>query len=55
MEADAVNIYYGYFTTYMGWTNNSSCPGTHIYVISIIHPIAHSSITNALLTSLKLF
>jgi hypothetical protein len=41
----------GISAAYIGRTNYSSCPGPHIYVISIIHPIAHSSITNALLTT----
>ncbi len=45
----------GCYTTYIRRANDSSCPGTHIYVISIIHSIAHCPITNALLTSLKLF
>jgi hypothetical protein len=38
---------------HIGRTDDSSCPGPHIYVISVIHPITHCSITDALLTTLK--
>jgi len=41
--------------TYTRGANNSPSPWLHEYIIGVIHPIANSSISNSLLTSLKLF